>query len=97
MITLMGYVIVREGKMEEALLLVKELVTKVKETEPGTIAYSTYTSKAEGNENKIFFYETFEDEEAYQINKTNLSSFRERFGPIFDMSKNTITIWDPVI
>jgi hypothetical protein len=34
MITLIGYVVVKAGMMEEALKLVKEMVSHVRETEP---------------------------------------------------------------
>ncbi len=97
MITLIGYVIVKDGMMQEALSVVKELVQKVRKSESGTIKYTAYTSKKEGNENKIFWYETFDNEEALKLHRSNLAQYGERFGQIFDMSKNTITICDPII
>ena len=72
MITLIGYVIVREGMMDTALELVKELVTKVRETEKDTTQYTAYTSKKEGNENKIYWYETYVTGEAHQLHRSNL-------------------------
>ncbi|MHA2029325.1 MAG: putative quinol monooxygenase [Candidatus Kariarchaeaceae archaeon] len=63
---------------------------------PGNIEYAACTSKAEGNENKIFLYETYENEEALQLHRPNLAPFGKRFGPIFDMSQNTVTICDPI-
>lgn len=97
MITLIGYVVVKDEMMEEALKLVKELVLATRETEPGVLQYTAYTSKKEGDENKIFFYEAYENEEALQLHRGNLATFGPRFGPVFDMSKNTITICDPII
>lgn len=97
MLTLMGYVVVKEGMMEEAFKLVKELVTKVRESESGTIKYTAYTSNKDGNENKIFWYETYDNEEALQLHRSNLAVYRERFGQVFDMTKNTITICEPII
>ncbi len=98
MITLIGYVVVRDGMMEEALKLVKEMVLKVRETEPDNIDYTAYTSKTEGNENKIYFYESFENESALQLHGANLAQqFGERMGPIFDMSKNTMTKCERII
>lgn len=91
MITLIGYVIVRDGMMEEALKLAKELVLQVRETESGTLQFTAYTSKKEGDENKIFWYETYESEEALKLHRSNLAPFGPRFGPVFDMSQNTIT------
>ena len=96
MITLIGYVDVRDGMMDEALKLVKEMVTTVRESEPGNIEYTAYTSKAEGNENKIFFFETYENEAALQAHRSTLAPFGPRLGPIFDMSTNTVTICDPI-
>ena len=97
MITLIGSIEVKDGMMEEALTVVKELVQNVRKTEAATIKYTAYTSKKEGNENKIFFYETYDNEEALQLHRSNLASYREKFGKIFDMSKNSITICDPII
>ena len=97
MITLIGSIEVKEGMMEEALTVVKELVQNVRKTEAATIKYTAYTSKKEGNENKIFFYETYDNEEALQLHRSNLASYREKFGKIFDMSRNSITICDPII
>ncbi|OLS23790.1 MAG: hypothetical protein HeimC2_25290 [Candidatus Heimdallarchaeota archaeon LC_2] len=97
MITLIGSVVVKDGMMEEALTVVKELVQEVRKSESGTIKYTAYTSDKEGNENKIFWYETYDDEEALKLHRSNLAAYGERFGRIFDMSKNTITICDPII
>lgn len=62
MITKIGFVVVREGMMDKPLKLVKKLVPKVRQSEAEAIKYSAYTSKKEGNEDKIFWYETYENE-----------------------------------
>lgn len=84
MVTLIATLKVKEGKMEEAITLLKEIVPKVKETEPGCQAYIPHTLKGKKNANTIIFYEKYADKNALQTHSNNLPKNFEKLFPLLE-------------
>jgi quinol monooxygenase YgiN len=82
MITLIAKVKVKEGKMGEAIKALKEIVPRIKETEPGCLVYIPHTVR--GEDNTIMFYEKYRDEEALKIHSGNLRKTLEKFIPLLE-------------
>lgn len=78
-ITLIATIHVQEGKMEDAKEVLKKLVPKIKESEPGTLEYIPHTVKQDPN--AIIFYEVYKDEEALKIHGANLGKNMAELGP----------------
>jgi quinol monooxygenase YgiN len=78
-ITLIATVKIQEGKMEDAKAALKKVVTKVKESEPGTLEYIPHTVKEDPN--VIIFYEKYADEDALKAHGANLGKNMVEFGP----------------
>jgi len=57
---------VKEGMMEQAIEVCKEVVLKVRESEPGCLQYVALTVKGIKNKNTIIFYEDYKDDDALQ-------------------------------
>jgi len=55
---------IKEGKMEEALEISRELVEQVKDSDPGLLDMFAYTLKGRKNKKKIVFVENYVDGEA---------------------------------
>ncbi len=72
MITLIATLKVKEGKMDEALQILREAIPQVKESEPGCLAYIPHTVKGDANKNTIVFYEKYRDKEALKVHSENL-------------------------
>jgi quinol monooxygenase YgiN len=72
MITLIATLKVKEGKMDEALQILREAVPQVKGSEPGCLAYIPHTVKGDANKNTIVFYERYKDKEALKVHSENL-------------------------
>ena len=49
---------VKEGKMDEAVNALKEIVPKIKAAEPGCLVYIPHTVR--GEDNTIIFYEKYQ-------------------------------------
>jgi quinol monooxygenase YgiN len=79
-ISLIATVKVREGNMEKAKEVLKKLVPKIKESEPGTLEYIPHTVKQDPN--IIVFYEKYADEEALKTHSANLGKNMAEFGPL---------------
>lgn len=75
--------------MEDALAVLREIVTQVRENEPGIQAYIPHTVAGDGNENMIIFYEKYEDEDALQAHmaqlRTTLADIMPLLEPGFDL------------
>lgn len=71
-ITLIATVKVKEGKMDEAKNVLKDLVPKIKESEPGIIEYIPHTVKGRKDKNTIIFYEKYESSEALKEHSAKL-------------------------
>jgi quinol monooxygenase YgiN len=70
MITVIAKLKVKEGKMDEAINALKKAVQRIRDTEPGCIAYVPHTVK--GDSTTILFYEKYRDKEALQSHSQNL-------------------------
>lgn len=84
MITVIATLKIKEGKMDEAKEVLKEMAAIVKETEPGTLEYMPHTVAGEKNTNTIIFYEIYKDEEAAKIHRKNLGKNSAKLGPLLE-------------
>lgn len=84
MITLIATLKVKDGKMEELIALLKEIVPKVRETEPGCQAYIPHTVKGKKESNTIIFYEKYADKSAMNIHSANLPKNFEKIFPLLE-------------
>jgi quinol monooxygenase YgiN len=75
--------IVKEGMMEEAIEALKEIVPKVRESEPGCLQYVALTVKGRKNKNTIIFYENYKDDEAVKIHNNNVGTTLAKLLPLF--------------
>ncbi len=75
---------IKEGKMEEAIAALKEVVPEVLKVEPGTLVYSPMTVRGEGNQNTIIYYEKYESVDAMKIHMGNLPKYSAKLGPLLD-------------
>ena len=82
MVTIIAIVEVKEGKMEEAKEVLKEMALQVKASEPGTLEYIPHTIKGKDNKNKILFYEKYESGEAMKTHMVNLPKTSEKLTPL---------------
>ena len=82
MITLIAKVKVKEGKMGEAIKALKEIVPRIKETEPGCLVYIPHTVR--GEDNAIMFYEKYQDKEALRVHSSNISKSLEKLLPLLE-------------
>ena len=84
MVTLIASVQVKEGKMEEAKEVLKEIVAKVKETEPGCLEYIPHTVKGRKEKNTILFYEKYADDAALKLHMANLAKNMTKLTPLLE-------------
>ncbi len=82
MITIIAKLKVKEGKMDEAIALIKEIVPKIKASEPGCVEYIPHTVR--GEENVILVYEKYRDKEALKIHSSNLVKSLEKLCPLLE-------------
>ena len=82
MVTLIATVRVKAGKMDEAVQVLKGVVPKIKEAEPGCLVYIPH--RVRGEDNTIIFYEKYQDKEALKIHSSNLPKFLEKFIPLLE-------------
>ena len=71
---------IREGKMEEALEISRELEQQVKDSDPGLLDMFTYTVKGRKHKNKIVFVENYVDGDALNrltANAQDLPNYRK--------------------
>jgi quinol monooxygenase YgiN len=94
MITLIAKVKVKEGKMDEAVKALKEIVPKIKQAEPGCLAYIPHTIR--GEDNTIVFYEKYRDEEALKVHSANLRKTLETFIPLLEPGMDVKTCYEIV-
>ena len=83
-ITLIASFNIKEGKMGEALNLLKQIVPKVRETEAGCLAYIAHTVTGAKNKNTIVFYEKYKDKEAMNVHSANFPKNFEKVFPLLD-------------
>ena len=85
---------VKEGMMEKAIEIIKELVPKVRESEPGCIQYVAHTVKGRKNENTIIFYENYEDYEALQAHLKNVRTMLAKLLTLCEPGLDTKTCFE---
>ncbi|MFX1274082.1 MAG: putative quinol monooxygenase [Promethearchaeota archaeon] len=83
-ITIIAKIKVKEGKMEDAKVILKEIVPKVLNSEPGCLAYIPHEVKGTKNKNTILFYEKYKDKEAFNIHNQNLTKNMEPLMPLLE-------------
>ena len=71
-ITIIAIIKVKEGNMEDAKAALKEIVPKIKESEPGLLEYIPHTVKGRKEKNTIIFYEKYVDDDALKAHMANL-------------------------
>ncbi|MBY8988113.1 MAG: antibiotic biosynthesis monooxygenase [Candidatus Lokiarchaeota archaeon] len=82
MITIIATVEVKEGKMEEAKEVLKNMVPQIKASELGTLEYIPHTVKGREFKNTIIFYEKYEDGEAFKTHMANLAKTGAKLTPL---------------
>ncbi|MBA7534264.1 hypothetical protein ES705_26510 [subsurface metagenome] len=82
MVSIIAIVEVKEGKMEEAKEVLKEMALQVKASEPGTLEYIPHTVKGKHFKNKILFYEKYESGEAMKSHMANLAKTGKKLTPL---------------
>ena len=92
MITLIAKVKVKEGKMDEAVNALKEIVPRIKAAEPGCLAYIPHTVR--GEDNTIIFYEKYQDKEALKVHSGNLPKTLEKFAPLLEPGMDVKTCYE---
>jgi len=73
---------VKEGMMEEAIEALKEIVPKVRESEPGCLQYVALTVKGRKNKDTIMFYENYKDDEAVNTHNKNVGTTLAKLLPL---------------
>ena len=84
MVTIIASVQVKDGKIEEAKEVLKEVVAKIKETEPGCLEYIPHIVKGRKEKNTILFYEKYVDDAAMKLHMANLGKNMEKFTPLLE-------------
>jgi len=82
MVTIIAIVEVKEGKMEEAKEVLKEMALQVKASEPGTLEYIPHTVKGKNFKNTILFYEKYESGEAMKAHMAKLAKTSAKPTPL---------------
>ena len=95
MITLIATLKVKDGKMEEAINVLKEIVPKVKASEPGCLEYIPHTVR--GDEKTIIFYEKYNDKDALKLHSANLMKNMETLFPLLEPGMDVKTCSEIVI
>jgi quinol monooxygenase YgiN len=94
MITLIATVKVKQGKMDEAVNVLKEIVPKIKEAEPGCLAYVPHTVR--GEDNTIIFYEKYQDNEALKVHSGNVRKSLEKLLLLLEPGMDVKTCYEIV-
>lgn len=82
MITLIATLKIKEGKTQDAINALKEIVPKIKASEPGCIEYIPHTIR--GDESTIIFYEKYSDKDALKLHSANLMKNIESLLPLLE-------------
>jgi quinol monooxygenase YgiN len=82
MITLIATLKIKEGKTQEAIDILKEIVPKIKASEPGCLEYIPHTVR--GDENAIIIYEKYQDKDAFKLHSANLMKSLEKLFPLLE-------------
>lgn len=79
MITIITTISIKEGLMEKAINILKEIIPQLREDHPGILDYIPYIIKGKEFENKIIIYEKYTDEEAYMKHLGDIGEIMEDF------------------
>ena len=92
MITLIATLKIKEGKIEEAINALKEIVPKIKTSEPGCLEYIPHTVR--GDENTIIIYEKYQDKDALKLHSANLMKNIEKLLPLLEPGMDVKTCYE---
>lgn len=92
MITLIAKLNVKNGKMDEAVEILKNVVPKLKESEPGCLAYIPH--KVRGDDHAILIYEKYRDKDALKIHSENLPKTLEKLFPLLEPGLDIKTCYE---
>lgn len=84
MVTLIATIKVKEGKMEDAKEVLKEIVPMIKASEPGTLEYIPHTVTGRKDKNTIIFYEKYKDDAAMKLHMANLGKNMAKLTPLLE-------------
>jgi quinol monooxygenase YgiN len=93
-ITLIATIKVKEGNMEEAITVLKEIVPKIKNSEPGCLEYIPHTVKGPKDKNTIIFYEKYADEKALKLHMANLGKNMAKLTPLLEPGMDLKTCFE---
>ncbi len=82
--------------MEEAKEVLKNLVPKIKEAEPGLIEYIPHTVKGRKDKNTIIFYEKYRDSDALKKHTQNLGKSLADLMPLLEPGMDLKTCFEIV-
>jgi len=92
MITLIVTLKIKEGKTQDAINALKEIVPKIKASEPGCIEYIPHTVR--GDESTIIFYEKYSDKDALKLHSANLMKNIESLLPLLEPGMDIKTCYE---
>lgn len=72
MYTVIATLKIKEGKMDQAIQILKEDIPKLLKNEPGCLTYIPYAVKGEENSKTIVIYENYADKDAFKLHSANL-------------------------
>lgn len=93
-ITIIATIKVKEGNMEKAKEVLKEVVPKIKEKEPGLLEYIPHTVKGRKDKNTIIFYEKYEDKDALNKHMANLGKSLAELMPLLEPGMDAKTCFE---
>jgi len=85
---------IKEGKMEEAKEMLKEIAKSVVANEPGTLEYNIHTVK--GADNEIIFIEKYKDGDSLKAHSKNLGKTMAKFMGLVEPAPPNIKICFPI-
>jgi len=94
MITLVASIKVKEGNKEKAIELLKEIVPKIRQSEPGCLEYIPHTVKGTKEKNTIIFYEKYKDDVALKLHMANLGKNMEKLTPLLEPGMDLKTCFE---
>lgn len=92
MITLIATLKIKEGKTQEAIDVLKEIVPKIKASEPGCLEYIPHTVR--GDEKTIIFYEKYSNKDALKLHSANLMKNMENLFPLLEPGMDVKTCYE---
>lgn len=80
--------------MEEAKEALKEIVPKIKASEPGLLEYMPHTVKGRKDKNTIIFYEKYKDDRALKTHMANLAKNMAKVMPLLEPGMDIKTCFE---